>query len=154
MATDAERRAAKGALKALEAEPKDRPVESSFLVAAVGPVLAANFKSVKHSLQKSRWVAGWLAGGTAKAEAEEQERKAQGELVRHIFGNPFRPYPAPPSWPSTVVQLAESLYAGQGCAFALHDALLEAGHAELAEHFREKDHPKGCWVLDLILGKK
>ena len=52
------------------------------------------------------------------------------------------------------VQLAESLYAGQDCAFALHDALLEAGHAELAEHFREeKSHPKGCGVVDLVLGK-
>jgi hypothetical protein len=59
-----------------------------------------------------------------------------------------------PSWPSTVVQLAESVYAGQDCAFALHDALVEAGHAELAEHFREeKSHPKGCWVVDLVLGK-
>jgi hypothetical protein len=79
----------------------------------------------------------------------------QCNLVRHIFGNPFRPYPSPPSWPSTVVQLAESLYGGQDCAFALHDALLEADHAELAEHFREeKSHPKGCWVVDLILGKE
>jgi hypothetical protein len=52
------------------------------------------------------------------------------------------------------VQLAESLYAGQDCAFALHDALLEAGHAELAEHFRqEKSHPKGCWAIDVILEK-
>jgi hypothetical protein len=77
------------------------------------------------------------------------------DLVRHIVGNPFRPCPAPPSWPSTVVQLADSLYAGQDCAFALHDALLEAGHAELAEHFREeKSHPKGCWAMDVILGKK
>jgi hypothetical protein len=84
----------------------------------------------------------------------EDEEKVQADLLRHIFGNPFRPYTAPPSWPSTVVQLAESLYGGQDCAFALHDALLEAGHAELAEHFREeKSHPKGCWVVDLILGK-
>jgi hypothetical protein len=59
-----------------------------------------------------------------------------------------------PSWPSTVVQLAESLCAGQDCAFALHDALLEAGHAELAEHSREeKSHPQGCWAVDLVLGK-
>jgi hypothetical protein len=29
-----------------------------------------------------------------------------------------------------------------------------AGHAELADHFREEQHhPKGCWVLDLVLGK-
>jgi hypothetical protein len=46
------------------------------------------------------------------------------------------------------------MYAGEACHFALHDALLEAGHPELAEHFREeKDHPKGCWVVDLIVGK-
>jgi hypothetical protein len=89
------------------------------------------------------------------AAGAANEQKAQAALLRHIIGNPFRPYPAPPSWPPTVVQLAESLYAGQDCAFALHDALLEAGHAELAEHFREeKSHPKGCWVVDLILGKK
>jgi hypothetical protein len=80
---------------------------------------------------------------------------AGATLLRHLLGNPFRPYPAPASWPSTVVQLAESLYTGQDCCFALHDALLEAGHAELAEHFRqEKWHPKGCWALDVILGKK
>jgi hypothetical protein len=83
------------------------------------------------------------------------ERRKQADLLRHIIGNPFRPYPAPPSWPSIVVQLAESLYAGQDRALALHDALLEAGHAELAEHFRQETwHPKGCWAVDVILGEK
>src|SRR5262249_32013865 len=89
-----------------------------------------------------------------KQAAMKAEFAPQVELVRHIVGNPFRPYPAPLSWPSTVVQLAESLYDGQDCAFALHDALLEAGHVELAEHFRQETwHPKGCWALDVILGK-
>jgi hypothetical protein len=74
------------------------------------------------------------------------------DVVRHIIGNPFREYP--PSWPSAAVQLAQAFEQGQDCAFALHDALLESGHAELAEHFREeKWHPKGCFALDLILGK-
>jgi hypothetical protein len=76
-------------------------------------------------------------------------------LVHEIFGNPFRPYAAPMHCPATVTQLAESLYTGEECAFALHDALLEAGHVELAEHFREEQwHPKGCWALDLVLGKQ
>jgi hypothetical protein len=75
------------------------------------------------------------------------------DLFRHVVGNPFRSHPR--SWPSTVVQLAESVSNGQDCAFALHDALLESGHAELAEHFlKEKWHPKGCWVVDVILGRK
>jgi hypothetical protein len=59
------------------------------------------------------------------------------DIVRHVWGNLFRSQTSC-VWPSTVVQLAESLYAGQDCAFALHDALLEAGHTELAEHFREE----------------
>jgi hypothetical protein len=77
------------------------------------------------------------------------------DLVRHIIGNPFRPCPAPDHWSATIVQLADALYTGQNCSFALHEALLEAGHTELAEHFRQEQwHPKGCWVLDMILDKK
>lgn len=75
--------------------------------------------------------------------------------ARHISGNPYRPYPVPAHWPSTVVQLAEALRNGEVCLFGLHDALIEAGHPQLAEHFRqEKQHPTGCWVLTMILGNK
>lgn len=82
-----------------------------------------------------------------------KERSSQTRLIRHMIGNPFRPYPIPDSWPQTVNQLAAALYEGQDCSFALHDAL-QAGHPELAAHFQaEKWHPKGCWVVDVILGK-
>jgi hypothetical protein len=111
-----------------------------------------------------RWGAAWGAASEDALEAaweslreaagwNEKELSEEALYLRHIFGNPFRPYPAPGHWPSTVIQLAESLYNGQDCSFALHDALLEAGHAELAEHFNENNHPKGCWVMDMILGK-
>src|SRR5262249_29328262 len=56
------------------------------------------------------------------------------ELVRHLIGNPFRPYQPPLSWPSSVVNLAQALYNQEPCHFALHDALLESGHQELADH--------------------
>jgi hypothetical protein len=82
------------------------------------------------------------------------ERQAQAELLRHIVGNPFRPYPVPAFWPSTVVELAQAVYDSRGDHRVLSDAVEEAGHQELAEHFRgEEWHPKGCWGLDLILGK-
>lgn len=88
-------------------------------------------------------------------ERWEKERERQASLVRHFFGNPFRPFPAPDHWPTTVVLLADALYNGQVRCFTLADALEESGHAELADHFRqEQDHPKGCWTLDLILGKE
>lgn len=88
-------------------------------------------------------------------QAEHTREVEQASLLRHIIGNPFRPYPAPDHWPSTVIQLAEALYNGQDCCFALHDALLDVGHAELGEHFHQEQlHPKGCWGVDMILGKK
>ena len=52
-----------------------------------------------------------------------------------------------------MVQLADALYVGDDVAFALADALEETGHSQLAEHFREPEHPKGCWAMDLIMGK-
>jgi len=79
--------------------------------------------------------------------------KQHAVLLRHILGNPFRPVVAPASWPGTITALARAMYAGEDCHFALHDALLESAHSEFAEHFRETSQPKGCWVLDLILGK-
>lgn len=78
----------------------------------------------------------------------------EAPALRELFGNPFHPYPAPDHWPANVVQLANAIYSGTDCGFALHDALLEAGHSDLADHFRqESPHPKGCWVVDLLLGK-
>lgn len=80
----------------------------------------------------------------------------QAELVRELVGNRFRPVILTSRPSATVIQLAQSLYAGADCAFALHDALLEEAHPELAEHFEPtgKWHPRGCWAVDLILGKK
>jgi hypothetical protein len=83
------------------------------------------------------------------------ENKRHAELLWHIVGNPFHPNENSSSWSSTVVQLAESLYQNNDCRLPLSDALEEAGHAELAEHFRKDEwHPKGCWVVDVILGKE
>lgn len=87
---------------------------------------------------------------TRTIAASEGETAA---LVRHVFRwQPLRS--APPNYPATVVQIAASLYQGDDCGFALHDALLDAGLTECAEHFREPWHPKGCSALDLILKKR
>jgi hypothetical protein len=89
---------------------------------------------------------------TKAVTRETAEHKA---LLRHIVGNPFRPFPAPSTWPTSVVQLADALYRGEECRLPLSDALEEAGHAELAEHFRKEEwHPKGCWVVDLLLKRE
>jgi hypothetical protein len=83
-----------------------------------------------------------------------RNRKSHATLIRHLVGNLFRPYPAPLSWPALVVDLAQQFYDGADVRLILHDALLDAGHAELASHIQQEEwHPKGCWVLDLVLGK-
>jgi hypothetical protein len=95
-------------------------------------------------------------GVARSSTVQAAERHEQAAVLREIIGNPFRKTPLPEHWSDTVQQLAESLYKGEDCAFALHDALLESGQAEFAEHFRDASqwHPKGCWAVDLILGKK
>jgi hypothetical protein len=99
--------------------------------------------------------AAWDHYDAVVEEAKGHERRAQADLLREIAGNPFQPATWPDSFPLTVVQLAQTLHAGEDCAFALHDALLEAGHAELAGHFQDAaQHPRGCWVVAGILGLK
>jgi hypothetical protein len=93
--------------------------------------------------------------------ATSREGRLRGcRLIRDIFGNPFRPVTADPSWlSSTVVALAEGIYADR--AFdrlpILADALQDAGcdDAEVLDHCRGGGtHVRGCWVVDLLLGKE
>jgi hypothetical protein len=84
-------------------------------------------------------------------------------FLRDLFGNPFRPVSIDPTWlawnGSTVRKLAQSLY--EEYAFdrlaILADALEDAGctDAGILEHCRGPGpHVRGCWVLDLLLGKQ
>lgn len=83
-----------------------------------------------------------------------EEMQAQAEIVRHIYANPFRKFERPDLRGTPIPELARRAY-DQGSAIPeLRDALLAAGLAELAEHFARPDHPKGCWALDLLLGKE
>jgi hypothetical protein len=106
----------------------------------------------------------WLAGGP---EAGQQAMRAlmarQAQLVRCIFGNPFRPLPSlDPAWLTwnggAVRKLAVSIHAERrfGDLPVLADALEEAGCAAEAilRHCRDGgEHAPGCWVLDLLLGR-
>jgi hypothetical protein len=78
----------------------------------------------------------------------------QCRLLRHLFGNDGRRLPPVPHVPSLIMALAQAVYDGEECGFALADALEEVGEIGLAHHFREEPyHPKGCARLDALLGK-
>jgi hypothetical protein len=116
---------------------------------AKAPCTAAHRCTHRIAYHAALWSAYWTAKLSSPAP-----RREQADLLRHIVGNPFRPIPRFVSLPAAVVQLAEAVYDGSDFAYALHDALLDAGEAELADHFRQGAwHPKGCFALDVILGK-
>jgi hypothetical protein len=81
-------------------------------------------------------------------------------LVRDIFGNPFRPVTFSPDWrTSTAIALAKGMYDSRDFAAMpiLADALQDAGcdNDDVLNHCRDANgvHVRGCWVVDLVLGK-
>jgi hypothetical protein len=88
------------------------------------------------------------------------EFAAQAALVRDIFGNPFRPLVFDAEWrTSTVVSLANLLYESRdfSAMTILGDSLQDAGceNDDILNHCRDQNaiHVRGCFVVDLCLGK-
>jgi hypothetical protein len=81
------------------------------------------------------------------------ETRAQADLLREVFGNPFRP-PARRTLSPDLRSLAQVCYDGDAAAFPLlADALDDLGEAGAAAHCRRAGHVKGCHVVDWALGK-
>lgn len=93
-------------------------------------------------------------------QSARKERSAQAGLLREIFGTPFRPVMLDLRWQtSTVVDLAHAIYDQR--AFdrmpILADALMDAGCGcePILQHCRQDgEHVRGCWVVDLLTGRK
>jgi hypothetical protein len=86
----------------------------------------------------------------------------QAGLLRDVFGNPFRQAALDPSclaWDGGAArEIARGIYRER--AFdrlpILHDALVGAGcnNEDILAHCRQPErHVRGCWVVDLLLGK-
>jgi hypothetical protein len=96
---------------------------------------------------------------TGRRDGVEIELQRQCRSLRDIFGNPFRPVSLDPAWLTPqVLDLAQSIYDER--AFdrmpRLADALETSGcdNAEILNHCRGPGpHVRGCWVIDLVLGK-
>jgi hypothetical protein len=84
------------------------------------------------------------------------------ELVREVFGNPFRHVVLNPHWlawsDGCVARIAQRLYNERSFSDLpiLSDALEDAGcdNTDILTHCRSGgEHVRGCWVVDLLLGK-
>ena len=110
------------------------------------------------SAESAHWFVHWHPEATAAEKAGE--RAGQAGLLRDIFGSRLRPVTADPRWRTpTATGLAGAIYAER--AFdrmpILADALADAGcdDADVLSHCRgDGPHVRGCWVVDLLLGKK
>jgi hypothetical protein len=96
-------------------------------------------------------------------EGMGDEQGVQAALVREVVRNPFRP---PPGFvlPPSVLSIAQAAYDERlpSCELdparlsVLADALEDAGCADdaILAHLRGPGpHVRGCWALDLVLGK-
>jgi hypothetical protein len=106
------------------------------------------------------WLAAWDA-------AWDEACAAQAALLRDITCNPFRPVSLDPTWRTpTVVALAQAAYGNRilpagtldtDRLAVLADALEDAGcdNADILSHLRGPGpHVRGCWAVDLLLGKE
>jgi hypothetical protein len=101
--------------------------------------------------------------------------KPKADLLRCVFGNPFRPVAFDPAWRTdTAVSLARHIYESRDFSAMpiLADALQDAGceNADVLDHCRgrregvpgepvggstaQPTHARGCWVVDLVLCKQ
>jgi hypothetical protein len=102
----------------------------------------------------------WEAGHESRRRRTLQEHC---QLLRDIFGNPFRPVALDPSWvvwnDGAVLKMARTIYDQRRFSDLplVADALEEAGCtvADILGHCRSGgEHVRGCWVMDLLLGKQ
>jgi hypothetical protein len=93
-------------------------------------------------------------------EGVQVEARTQADLLRHIFGNPFRQVTVDPiclTWSNgAIASMALLIYENnqfEDLPF-LADALLDAGctDEELLTHCRAPgEHRRGCWAIDTLL---
>ena len=107
------------------------------------------------------------SGGQVKAvmrEVRDAEQRAQAALLRDVMGNPYRPRPhldaAWLAWnDGAVAKMANTIYDDRRFTDLplLADALEEAGctNQDILGHCRNGgEHVRGCWVVDLLLGRE
>jgi hypothetical protein len=88
----------------------------------------------------------------AALTAQTETNRLAADLMREIFGNPFRPLPKR-KFPADLLGLAQSASDDPAHYPLLADALADLGEDEAAAHCRLPNHVRGCHVVDWVLGK-
>lgn len=121
------------------------------------PSLSHGAMAVSCALSAPRRTYAHAARATGGGEPDE--RLAQCQLLRELFGNPFRPSAIEPGWRTpTVLAIAQDTYEKElwhelpVLADALED--VSCADVEILAHCRAGGpHVRGCWVVDALLEK-
>jgi hypothetical protein len=122
--------------------------------AAIAAMKVASLE-VEEAISESAMAAAW--GSLVHTISDAQ--RDQAALLHDIHGNPFRPTEVDTLWlTSNVLDLSRTIYDER--AFdrlpIVADALMDAGCTDEAilSHCRSPGpHVRGCWVVDILLGK-
>ncbi|MDY3554335.1 hypothetical protein R5W24_003455 [Gemmata sp. JC717] len=123
-------------------------------IAAARAVLTAKFHTLATSEMVALAVGRWRYG-------EDEERRSHCAFLRDIYGNPFRPITFAPEWRTgTTTAIARQMYESRDFSAMpiLADAMQDVGcnNDDVLAHCRDPQqvHVRGCWVVDLVLGKE
>jgi hypothetical protein len=142
-----------------------------------GPYIAyERMEQFAAALATARATAYAQSGSYAAYQAARTGRTAgvspegQCAYLRDLFANPFRSIALDPAWPTwhggSIPQLAQAIYEDRDLPSGhldhnrlavLADALEDAGctDQDILSHCRGPGpHVRGCWVIDLLLGKE
>jgi hypothetical protein len=124
-------------------------------------------KYLDESLASRRWELAAAVARDAIAAAGPELAARLAALLRDVIGNPFRPVSVERDWISpTALALAQVAYEARSLPGGeldparlaiLADALEDAGcnEDEMLGHLRSPGpHVRGCWMVDLLLGKE
>jgi hypothetical protein len=132
-------------------------------VNAVGARVARSAVVERDPTGNDVWDTAWDLGDADMQEALMAAANQEAPILRELFGNPFRPVALDRAWLArqggVVQKLPQAIYEER--AFdrmpILADALEEVGcaNADILSHCRSAGpHVRGCWVIDLLLGKQ
>jgi hypothetical protein len=160
-------------LRDYRSEPEYNPLWSLWpaVGSAVHPVASALGTALGVRVAVYNQALRGPTGARAAFERRGKEQSAQTELIRDIAGNPFRRAPTVDAawltWHGGVLrELAQAAYENRllpegtldpARLSLLADALEDAGctDGELLGHLRGPGpHVRGCWAVDLVLGKE
>jgi hypothetical protein len=143
--------------------PPDEERKDAYAAEAVMHAASATGRATKLFLKMELAASASLSAELPEQGLPSSQRKLQRcHLVRELFGNPFLPITVEPAllvWNGgSIPKLAKAVYDERDFDRLpnLADALAEAGYTDpdILSHLRGPGpHVRGCWAVDLILGK-